>query len=223
MGGASRWPRTRADEAEVAVDPEMLGKVFENLIADDERKAQGTIYTPRPVVQFMCREALVPYLQRTAASTSRSPALCSRRTIRFAARWRRRRHRGGRAGRRGSAALPSDIRVLDPAVGSGAFLLGMLAEVLRLRRLAHAVTQGSEPSDDELHAWKLHAIEHGLFGVDIQTAADRRRNAASRSAREQRRDRPGTSPKKSPENRPESLTSFRATNSRRARQRRSPC
>jgi hypothetical protein len=47
----------------------------------------------------------------------------------------------------------------------------MLAEVLRLRRLAHALTQGSEPSDDQLHAWKLHAIEHGLFGVDINPTA----------------------------------------------------
>ncbi|HNH87673.1 MAG TPA: hypothetical protein PLE93_11270, partial [Solirubrobacterales bacterium] len=56
----------RADETEVAVDPEMLGKVFENLMADHDKKSQGAVYTPRPVVQFMCREALVPYLQRKA-------------------------------------------------------------------------------------------------------------------------------------------------------------
>jgi hypothetical protein len=53
-----------ADETDVAVDTEMLGKVFENLLAEDKKKTEGTVYTPRPVVQFMCREALVPWLQR---------------------------------------------------------------------------------------------------------------------------------------------------------------
>lgn len=70
LGFLDGWSFTvaeeRADETEVAVDPEMLGKVFENLISEDDRRNQGTIYTPRPVVQFMCREALVPNLQRTA-------------------------------------------------------------------------------------------------------------------------------------------------------------
>lgn len=78
LGFLDGWSFTvseeRADETEVAVDPEM-GKVFENLISDDERRTQGTVYTPRPVVQFMCREALVPYLQRTCAM-SESEARC---------------------------------------------------------------------------------------------------------------------------------------------------
>src|SRR5258708_32752859 len=45
-------------EVEVALDPEMLGKVFENLLEEEERGQSGTFYTPRPVVAFMCREAL---------------------------------------------------------------------------------------------------------------------------------------------------------------------
>lgn len=67
IGFLSGWTFTIAEdtpeEMEVAVDPEMLGKVFENLISDDEAKRQGTVYTPRPVVHFMCREALVSWLQ----------------------------------------------------------------------------------------------------------------------------------------------------------------
>ena len=160
-----------ADETEVAVDPEMLGKIFENLIAEDDRRAQGTIYTPRPVVQFMCREALVLYLQRVAGVdesaartlvTAEDPfaeladASGTRETVRIA----------GAIGR----AL-AEIRVLDPAVGSGAFLLGMLSEILRLRRLAHTVTEGIEPTDVQLADWKLNAIEHGLFGVNINPTA----------------------------------------------------
>ena len=54
-------------EREVAVDPEMLGKVFENLIEDDVRRAQGAYYTPREIVQFMCRESLRRHLTDEAA------------------------------------------------------------------------------------------------------------------------------------------------------------
>jgi hypothetical protein len=50
-------------EQEVALDPEMLGKVFENLLEEDERGKTGTFYTPRPIVHYMCREALLGYLQ----------------------------------------------------------------------------------------------------------------------------------------------------------------
>jgi hypothetical protein len=160
-----------ADEAEVAVDPEMLGKVFENLIADDDRKAQGTIYTPRPVVQFMCREALVPYLQRAAGIGEPRARTLIAADDPFAALSE---SEGTAETVRLATAVESslaEIRVLDPAVGSGAFPLGMLAEILRLRRLAHAVTEGREPTDAELGAWKLHAIEHCLFGVDINPTA----------------------------------------------------
>lgn len=51
-------------ESEVAVDPEMLGKVFEGLLDVDERREKGTFYTPRHIVQYMCRESLVQYLDR---------------------------------------------------------------------------------------------------------------------------------------------------------------
>ena len=49
-------------EKEVAVDPEMLGKVFENLLKVKDRKSKGTYYTPREIVHYMCREGLANYL-----------------------------------------------------------------------------------------------------------------------------------------------------------------
>ena len=160
-----------ADETEVAVDPEMLGKVFENLVSEDDRRTQGTIYTPRPVVQFMCSEALVPYLQRTTGVeesvartllTSDDPfgAIADEAGAPRAVELARSAHR-----------TLAEIQVLDPAAGSGAFLLGMLSEILRLRRLAHTAVEGQEPSDELLGRWKLHAIERCLFGVDINPMA----------------------------------------------------
>ena len=49
-------------EKEVAVDPEMLGKVFENLLEVKDRKAKGAFYTPREIVAYMCNESLIAYL-----------------------------------------------------------------------------------------------------------------------------------------------------------------
>src|ERR1035437_1481143 len=49
-------------EKEVAIDPEMLGKVFENLLEVKERKSKGSFYTPREIVHYMCQESLINYL-----------------------------------------------------------------------------------------------------------------------------------------------------------------
>jgi len=55
-------------EREVAIDPEMLGKVFENMLEITERKKKGAFYTPREIVHYMCRESLVYYLEDTLSS-----------------------------------------------------------------------------------------------------------------------------------------------------------
>lgn len=171
LGFLDAWTFTvseeAADEHEVAVDPEMLGKVFENLVSDEEIRREGTVYTPRPVVQFMCREALVPYLERELAideSTARrlmtddeafesidlpDPALLARQLDDAVAR----------------------CTVLDPAVGSGAFPLGMLTEFIRLRRQAYRTLTHRDPTPGELWDWKLHAVQRSLFGVDINPGA----------------------------------------------------
>ncbi len=160
-----------ADESEVAVDPEMLGKVFENLISEDDFRREGTVYTPRPVVQFMCREALVPYLERAAGvaeDLARELLLDDERLAALA----------GDEGAERALALArrlddavARVRILDPAVGSGAFLLGMMSELIRLRRLCHRVLEGREAGARDLWRWKLHAVERSLFGVDINPTA----------------------------------------------------
>jgi len=159
-----------ADEVEVAVDPEMLGKVFENLISEDEIKREGTVYTPRPVVQFMCREALVPYLQRhvgMAEDDARRLLINDDQLMELAEDSR---PRAQQVARRIDDAA-AGIRVLDPAVGSGAFLLGMMSELIRLRSLSYEALTGTAPGDDEVWRWKWDAIERSLFGVDINPTA----------------------------------------------------
>ena len=55
-------------EKEVAVDPEMLGKVFENLLPENIRHSSGTYYTPRVIVHYMCQQALLQYLTARASN-----------------------------------------------------------------------------------------------------------------------------------------------------------
>jgi hypothetical protein len=175
IGFLSGWTFTVAedvpDEVEVAVDPEMLGKVFENLIGDEEARKQGTVYTPRAVVHFMCREALVPWLQdrldlsedwarRLVVDDEALKAYSDEFGVEKAVDLAERLDHG-----------IAQIRVLDPAVGSGAFLLGMLSEIVRLRRLARVAVRGVDPVPEEITQWKRKAIEDSLFGVDINATA----------------------------------------------------
>jgi hypothetical protein len=171
LGFLNGWTFTvseeAADEHEVAVDPEMLGKVFENLVSDEEIRREGTVYTPRPVVQYMCREALVHHLQRSARFTEDE----ARRLVTDDdAITRLNPVDPAGLARRVDRAV-EEYRVLDPAVGSGAFLLGMLTEIVRLRRLAHVAIAGDEPTAGELWDWKFHAVERCLYGVDINPGA----------------------------------------------------
>ncbi|HEU4945335.1 MAG TPA: hypothetical protein VFT10_09265, partial [Solirubrobacterales bacterium] len=154
LGFLDSWTFTvaeeAADESEVAVDPEMLGRVFENLISEEEMRREGTVYTPRPVVQFMCREALIPYLVRKAELSENQ---VRELLVEDDALERLNEEMGASEALALAERLDravAEIRAIDPAVGSGAFLLGLMAELLRLRRLAHLVSSGKEPDPERL-------------------------------------------------------------------------
>ena len=144
-------------DIEVAVDPEMLGKVFEELVTG--RHDRGSYYTPRPVVSFMCREALKGYLEdrETGAITE------------AIARFVDRQDPSGldlASARRVSEAL-AEVKVVDPACGSGAYLLGMMQELIELQTALFNV--GVNPK--ALYDLKLEIIRRNLYGVDIDEFA----------------------------------------------------
>lgn len=143
-------------DVEVAVDPEMLGKVFEELVTG--RHETGSYYTPKPIVAFMCREALKGYLQ--AAVPQESPAQIARFVDEHAADGLR----------NGEAVLQAlrEVKACDPACGSGAYLLGMLHELLDLREALFATGKLDYAS---IYARKLEIIQNNLYGVDIDLFA----------------------------------------------------
>ena len=158
------------DDQSVDPDPELLGRVFENLYQGDERHDSGTYYTPREIVHFMCREALDGYLRDTAG--------VSQETLNAL----RAEASGSHDEPQSVSGVPvkklvnalETVRVCDPAVGSGAFLLGALQEIVTLRRgILFSQRRHVDPATlyQTVSEWKRNTIEHSLYGVDINPEA----------------------------------------------------
>ena len=189
-------------EKEVAVDPEMLGKVFESMLDITERKSKGAFYTPREIVHYMCQESLIHYLDNTlntyAADDDSGGDMFSEKVetnikvpredievlIRkghLALENDKRVLNSGRETDTYSFILSDKIRnhakeidkaletikVCDPAIGSGAFPLGLLNEIINARWTL-APHSKNKMSEYEL---KRHAICESIYGVDIDASA----------------------------------------------------
>lgn len=144
------------DDAEIGVDPEMLGKIFESLLEDN--KSKGAFYTPKEIVWYMCKESLIAYLneQCTMNDVQLSSAIRTfveshellselepyRDTLNCALR---------------------EVKICDPAIGSGAFPMGLLNELWRCREAI-----GTTLSRLQL---KKEIIENNIYGVDIEQGA----------------------------------------------------
>ena len=137
----------RESESADLVAPDMLGRVFEGVMDPDDRRASGSYYTPAALVRELVRAALEAALV-SRCGLAPGPA----------ERWV---HRGE------PPARPPDItplRLCDPAVGSGAFLLGALEELTALRRAI---------GDGPPLVVRRQVLAHSLFGVDVKLTAVR--------------------------------------------------
>ncbi|MBI5756884.1 MAG: Eco57I restriction-modification methylase domain-containing protein, partial [Planctomycetales bacterium] len=145
-------------DIEVAVDPEMLGKVFEELVTG--RHETGSYYTPRPIVSFMCREALKGFLSgKTAASAECVAKLVDEHAIEGL----------NETHAREILTALDGLKAVDPACGSGAYLLGLLHELVAIYRLLYSERLVRNPRS--LYDLKLRIISHSLYGVDLDPFA----------------------------------------------------
>lgn len=155
-------------DQEVAVDPEMLGTIFERLIIREERHKSGTYYTPREIVDFMVSEALVNYLVEQNLPEVKAKLLIYQNKVEFEE----------------IAFKPSElqlaldalnrVKAVDPACGSGAYLLGLLQKIFDATdRLEVSQRKGRETSADDpeghhhLYTRKLEILRNSIFGVDL--------------------------------------------------------
>jgi type I restriction-modification system DNA methylase subunit len=171
-------------EIEVAIDPEMLGKVFEKLLEVRERKSKGSFYTPREIVHYMCEESLINYLDgrlnQSGTVVDRADIEALIRAGEQAAHYEAARKDGTVSySRRLPASVEkqaraidkalSAITVCDPAIGSGAFPVGMMTEIVRARTTL--TPYFNDARERTPYFFKRHAIQASLYGVDIDPGA----------------------------------------------------
>lgn len=143
------------NDAEVGVDPEMLGKIFENLLEDNKDK--GAFYTPKEIVRYMCQESLIAYLETNTS-------IAKEKIRQFVL-----------SPEEGVADIPEnkkpkllatleEVKICDPAIGSGAFPMGLLNELLNCRE----VLSGEHYDRAEI---KKSIIQNNIYGVDIEKGA----------------------------------------------------
>ena len=199
-------------EKEVAVDPEMLGKVFENLLPENLRKGQGAYYTPREIVHYMCQESLINYLD-TVVNTGKTSLSQDKPTQEklfgepepeqlslkgtgyktvipkkhiedfihkgeFAIEHDTAKEEGTTSYKyqidesiRKNARLLDEklkaIKICDPAIGSGAFPVGMMHEIVKARNVLETYLKTGRSAYD----FKRHCIQESIYGVDIDPGA----------------------------------------------------
>ena len=194
-------------EREVAIDPEMLGKVFENLLDVKDRKSKGAFYTPREIVHYMCQESLIHYL----TTASGIPEADIRKFILYGEYFRdedtkktKKVVHGGKVSyvldKTRALEMPetifsfpkgvnrlqelddllANVKVADPAVGSGAFLLGMLNEIVRARETLTEYMSMEMNGFERLNFYaygrkaydlKVLTIKNCLFACDLEPSA----------------------------------------------------
>ncbi len=143
------------DDQEVGVDPEMLGRIFENLLEDNKDK--GAFYTPKEIVEYMCRESIIAYLQtgcQDATELQNIRDFVLTHTIEPI-----------EAVKEDLDEKLKNVKICDPAIGSGAFPMGMLKELY----LCRSAIEGTDQS--KAAEIKRHIIQNNIYGVDIERGA----------------------------------------------------
>ena len=180
---------------QIAIDPEMLGRVFENLLASivpetskavSERSEKGAFYTPREIVNFMCKSSLKEYLKRSSSSEKNfdgidklidlsDAAFLSQKSTGVTELW------GVRSQNVRAELIDAlnNLKILDPACGSGAFPIGMLQLLLKTYERLGAFYDTDikkmrviAPTEhNNIYLTKLFVIRNCLYGVDIEPMA----------------------------------------------------
>lgn len=174
-------------EKEVAIDPEMLGKVFENLLEVKDRKSKGTYYTPREIVHYMCEQSLVNYLatelkDKVSKDDLEKLIKIGENVVEHEATHVAKKEDDPNYDGLYNQILPASIekfakeideklatiKVCDPAIGSGAFPVGMMNAIVKVRMVLSSYLKDRGRT---LYAFKRDCIQNSLYGVDIDPGA----------------------------------------------------
>lgn len=157
------------DEHTVAVDPEMLGHIFENLLEDNKDK--GAFYTPKEIVHFMCKESLSAYLFAHDEQQFGNSELAKRSIDKIIQQLELGSDEKQFAEKNAYKIIDAleQVKICDPAIGSGAFPMGLLQEIFNAQIYLQELKGFKKGvSDADI---KKHIIEESIYGVDIDAGA----------------------------------------------------
>lgn len=152
-------------DSEVGIDPEMLGHIFENLL--EENREKGAFYTPKEIVHYMCQESLIQYLRTHLPECTEDESPATKALENFI--------RNGITGERNDKKnfvvqhakriekLLDKVKICDPAIGSGAFPMGMLQEIFKAKTALDLTLDHAEV--------KKQIIQESIYGVDVENGA----------------------------------------------------
>jgi len=165
------------DDHTVAVDPEMLGHIFENLLEDNKDK--GAFYTPKEIVHYMCQESLTEYCLSLDFSDygitmidedkrKLIESIIKKKEVDFELLKKScQSEESSKSWFRQLEMHLDKVKICDPAIGSGAFPMGLLQEIFSIKELI-AYETGKEWKPAEA---KLNIIQNSIYGVDIEKGA----------------------------------------------------
>ena len=149
------------EDSEVGIDPEMLGHIFENLLEDNKDK--GAFYTPKEIVQYMSKESVGQYLKSNTPDGLHTAidSLIKQRIVEPILQKKEN-------ARMVNKALTT-VKVCDPAIGSGAFPMGVLNVLFDCRHLLYGFIGVNEVFS--YAKVKRDIIQNNIYGVDIEQGA----------------------------------------------------
>ena len=157
------------DEHTVAVDPEMLGHIFENLLEDNKDK--GAFYTPKEIVHYMCKESLKAYLFAQDENHFGNNDLAKQAIDKIIQQQELNDDEKQFAEKNAYKIIDAleNVKICDPAIGSGAFPMGLLQEIFNAQIFLQELKGFKKGvSDADI---KKHIIEESIYGVDIDSGA----------------------------------------------------
>ena len=153
-------------DVEISIDPEMLGRVFENLLDDNIRSEGGAFYTPRVIVNYMAQKSLLIFLKRKLNTVFNNEELEN-----FILKFKFDKSKNSNFILKADLIdeTLSNIKICDPAIGSGAFAIGMMNIIVKVRMLLKEFTQNKYKKNQ--YYFKRAFIQKNIYGVDIDASA----------------------------------------------------
>jgi hypothetical protein len=147
------------DDHEVGIDPEMLGHIFENLL--EENREKGAFYTPKEVVQYMCKESTIQYLKNHFPEEAEVESFIRNNVV---SKYFTERDNAISLNQKMDA-----VKVCDPAIGSGAFPIGILHEIFEAKKFIYPYLKTNKEFNPA--KVKKNIIQNSIYGVDIEKGA----------------------------------------------------